>query len=546
MKRIVLFTFFALIVGGWFASCSSDKIQDDIIEVLQNEIPDNPKDGDVVKDNPQDGDENTDVPQDGDENTEEPQDNDESAEEPQDGDVVTEELNGAITYPKFGKYGLNILADDFVEATQTGDKLVEYSLSADLSAGNSSLKIVFRSLCETEDGRVIEWGGFYQNSLDNWLATSWDNDLRGNTFTVYESGKLAHATVTLVSDCIIEYYENGATTPTKVKEIKVSPEVITEEPQEEIPEGLNGVITYPKVGKYGLNILADGFVEATQIGDKLVKYSLSADLSAGNSHLKIVIRTIKEDEAPNIRFIWGGFEAATPEDNWLTTRYDTIMRGNTFTVYESGKRADLRVTFESDCMIEYYENGATTPTKVKTIKVTPDVITEEPKEDIPEGLDGVITYPKNGKYGLNILADGFTEAKKTEWGRFEYSVRAELAAGKSHLKIIVKSAKPVTYVCDNYASFPPCRAGFKEWHEICPVCGGVNTLKEVFHEAAGFNQGTEENWVITNVGSRFTCTVFDSRKPADVSVIFAGDCIIEFYENGSKTPTKTKQIKVIQ
>jgi hypothetical protein len=57
--------------------------------------------------------------------------------------------------------------------------------------------------------------------LDNWLASSWDNNLKGNTFTVYESGKTAHATVTFISDCIIEYYENGATKPVKVKGIKV-------------------------------------------------------------------------------------------------------------------------------------------------------------------------------------------------------------------------------------------------------------------------------------------------------------------------------------
>jgi hypothetical protein len=117
------------------------------------------------------------------------------------------------------------------------------------------------------------------------------------------------------------------------------------------------------------------------------------------------------------------------------------------------------------------------------------------------------TYPEKGKYGLNILADGFVEAQKTEWGRFEYSVRAEVPAGNSSLKIVIKS---------------PTNS---EW--------------------GGWNQGSGENWIVSNVGNQFTCTVFESGKPADASVIFTGDCIIEYYENGAIEPTKIKEVKVI-
>jgi hypothetical protein len=41
----------------------------------------------------------------------------------------------------------------------------------------------------------------------------------------------------------------------------------------------------------------------------------------------------------------------------------------TFIAIESGKPADALVIFERDCIIEYYENGAIEPTKVKTVKV---------------------------------------------------------------------------------------------------------------------------------------------------------------------------------
>ena len=113
-----------------------------------------------------------------------------------------------------------------------------------------------------------------------------------------------------------------------------------------------------------------------------------------------------------------------------------------------------------------------------------------------------ITYPETGKYGPNILADDFVTANRTESGRFEYSVKAVLPAGNSSLKIVIKS--------------------------------GI-----------GFNQGSDENWLVTNVGSHFTFTVVESGKPADASIIFVdNDCIIEYYENGAIEPAKVKEIKV--
>ena len=267
-------------------------------------------------------------------------------------------------------------------------------------------------------------------------------------------------------------------------------------------EVLDGVIIYPKTGKYGLNILADDFLEAKKTEFGRYEYSVKADLSAGNSHLKIVMKPAKDNKYDE----WGGWNQGN-EENWQISNVGSLF---TCIVNESGKIADASVIFTNDCIIEIYENGAITPTKTKVIKVSNDVILEDPKENIPDGLDGVITYPETGKYGLNILADDFVEAKRTEFGRFEYSVKADLTAGNSHLKIVMKS------VIDDKT----------EW--------------------GGWNQGSDENWQISNVGSKFTCTVYESGKIADASVIFTDNCIIEIYENGAKMPTKVKEIKVIK
>ena len=152
----------------------------------------------------------------------------------------------SITYPETGKYGLNILADGFEEAKEelfTFDKN-SYSMKAVLPAGNSSLKIVIKSksvyyicnntkirpyrceqyfdewheICPACGGvNTLEvagyhaWGSINIVSYDNWFVSSWDYILNKQTFTVVESGKSADLSVIFHRDCIIEYYENGAT-----------------------------------------------------------------------------------------------------------------------------------------------------------------------------------------------------------------------------------------------------------------------------------------------------------------------------------------------
>ena len=164
------------------------------------------------------------------------------------------------------------------------------------------------------------------------------------------------------------------------------------------------------------------------------------------------------------------------------------------------------------------------------------------EDNDPEQTSG-ITYPQTGKYGLNILADDFLEAKKTEWGRFEYSVRAILPEGNSSLKLIIKPARQTYYLCLE------CRSEFNEEYNKCPKCGGTH-ISKIHPESLGWNQGSDFNWLITNVVSQFTWTYVDELvhkdgKVADASVIFGGDCIIEYYENDAKEPTRVKEIKVI-
>ena len=133
-------------------------------------------------------------------------------------DKTSENLE-VITYPETGKYGINILADGVAMVNQTGSLgRFEYSVRAELPTGNSSLKIVIRN---AKTGYEYAWGEIVQGYEENCVFSSWDKNLEGNILTVFESGKPADARVFFSNDCIIEYYENGATEPTKVKEIKV-------------------------------------------------------------------------------------------------------------------------------------------------------------------------------------------------------------------------------------------------------------------------------------------------------------------------------------
>jgi len=124
-------------------------------------------------------------------------------------------------------------------------------------------------------------------------------------------------------------------------------------------------ITYPEIGKYGQNILADEVTTVKQTGfSGRFEYSVRAVLPAGDSSLKIVIRNLKE----GYEYAWGEIVQGY-EENCVFSSWDNNLEGNILTVFESGKPADARVFFLNDFILEYYENGATERTKVKVIRV---------------------------------------------------------------------------------------------------------------------------------------------------------------------------------
>ena len=125
------------------------------------------------------------------------------------------------------------------------------------------------------------------------------------------------------------------------------------------------LITYPQEGRHGLNILADNFTTAAWTLGSSTGYSFKAILPKG-ADLKIIII--------HSRSWWYG----VPPLNWVCNTLEnngSLMRQE-LTLSDNTKENDMLVTFgdmdwtkESTVTIQYYENGATEPTKTKEIKV---------------------------------------------------------------------------------------------------------------------------------------------------------------------------------
>ena len=117
-------------------------------------------------------------------------------------------------------------------------------------------------------------------------------------------------------------------------------------------------ITYPETGKHGLNILAEEVisVKANDSIGKPVFYSMKAELPEGTS-LKIMLKG----------GMWGYVGLPAPE-NWSVSEYDQTTLSQAFTVTRSGIQNDLKINIEAgETTIEYYENGAMVPTRVKQL-----------------------------------------------------------------------------------------------------------------------------------------------------------------------------------
>lgn len=113
-------------------------------------------------------------------------------------------------------------------------------------------------------------------------------------------------------------------------------------------------IDYPEYSDYGENVL---FSDKEVFSSNLL--SLAAELPRGTS-LKIVIKNGQ----------WSYVQLPNAPINWKASNYDNVNETQTFTVQESGKASDLIISFQSgNHVIEYYENGAQTPTRIKNIEI---------------------------------------------------------------------------------------------------------------------------------------------------------------------------------
>ena len=142
-------------------------------------------------------------------------------------------------------------------------------------------------------------------------------------------------------------------------------------------DNIKDAIIYPETGKYGDNLLSDN-TTSWKIG---VVYSLLADVPKGMD-LKIVIRAYPYSHSINSNYVL---------ENWDidVIQYNEIGQTNEFIVIESGKISDLEIKVKPEeerpknphtpklesypiskyVTIEYYENDAKEPTKVKELRV---------------------------------------------------------------------------------------------------------------------------------------------------------------------------------
>jgi hypothetical protein len=118
-----------------------------------------------------------------------------------------------IQYPETSAYGINILNDNLTSVDNTINQNFGYSLAANLPVG-AGLKIILRG--------GMWWYRAMPGGPINWTISMYNNERQ--TFTATESGKDCDLQIQLVGkDTIfIEYYENNAVTPAKIKELIIN------------------------------------------------------------------------------------------------------------------------------------------------------------------------------------------------------------------------------------------------------------------------------------------------------------------------------------
>jgi hypothetical protein len=119
-------------------------------------------------------------------------------------------------------------------------------------------------------------------------------------------------------------------------------------------------ILYPPKTNYGINILSDSMTTVNYSVNQNFSYSMGASLPVGAS-LKIILRGC----------IWWYMAMPEVPVNWTITTYNEKTEIQTFTATESGKDCDLQIKLGTNetVTIEYYENNAVTPTKIKELVI---------------------------------------------------------------------------------------------------------------------------------------------------------------------------------
>jgi hypothetical protein len=142
----------------------------------------------------------------------------------------------------------------------------------------------------------------------------------------------------------------------------------------------------------------------------------------------------------------------------------------------------------------------------------------------------VITYPESGEFGANILSDAVTTVTKmnANWEFPYYSMRADVPLGKS-LRIVVNDNNRI----GSSGSLNPWWLTYI-WGEFDPNTWN-NSLRDqntFLHEFIVKHSGTSADLQVGFPAGKLFGAVDDYIT-------------IEYYENGSVTPTKVKRLYIV-
>ena len=122
-------------------------------------------------------------------------------------------------------------------------------------------------------------------------------------------------------------------------------------------------ISYPPTGTYGDNILLP-----TKMTYGSRTNSLTAVLPKDNK-VKIVITGKTVGAVSGLYGAW--YNSVGTQNNWAPSNFVAVTFSQQFTSVNGGVASDLKIDFDKGTyQIDYFENGATTPSASKTIVVS--------------------------------------------------------------------------------------------------------------------------------------------------------------------------------